>query len=190
MGGFMKLKLMVSLLAALSFFGVSAYAQDTPKLDIFAGYSYVRQNPGASGVSGFSLNGGSASVAYNANSWLSGVADFGGYHSGNILNTRRSGTLSTYLFGPRVSVRHFGRVTPFGEVLFGVARADASVTGTSTTDNAFAMTVGGGVDYKLTDHFAVRPVKVDYLMTRFSETTSGTNTQNNLRVSTGIVFRF
>ena len=52
------------------------------------------------------------------------------------------------------------------------------------------MTVGGGLDYKLTDHFAVRPVKVDYLMTRFSETGTGANTQNNLRVSTGIVFRF
>jgi opacity protein-like surface antigen len=186
----MKLKLVVSLFAVLSLFGVSAHAQDTPKVDIFAGYSYVRNNPSTSGVSSFSLNGGSASIAYNAKSWLSGVADFGGYHSGNILNTGRSGTLSTYLFGPRVSVRHFGRVTPFGEVLFGVARADASVAGTSGTDNAFAMTVGGGFDYRLTDHFAVRPVKVDYLMTRFSETPSGTNTQNNLRVSTGIVFRF
>ena len=187
----MKLKLMVSLLAVFSLFGVSAHAQDTPKFDVFAGYSYVRNNPSTSGVGSFSLNGGSASVAYNANSWLSGVADFGGYHSGNILNTGASGTLSTYLFGPRVSVRHFGRVTPFGEVLFGVARADASVAGTTSgSDNAFAMTVGGGVDYKLTDHFAVRPVKVDYLMTRFSPAGTAANTQNNLRVSTGIVFRF
>jgi len=187
----MKLKLVVSLVAVLSLFGASAYAQDTPKVDVFAGYSYVRSNPSATGVSSFSLNGGSASVAYNANSWLSGVADFGGYHSGNILNTGTSGTLSTYLFGPRVSVRRFGRVTPFGEVLFGVARADASVAGTTSgSENAFAMTVGGGVDYKLTDHFAVRPVKVDYLMTRFSPTGTAANTQNNLRVSTGIVFRF
>jgi hypothetical protein len=76
----MKWKLAVSLLAVLSLFGVSAHAQDTPKVDIFAGYSYVRNNPSTSGVSSFSLNGGSASVAYNANSWLSGVAD-GGYHS-------------------------------------------------------------------------------------------------------------
>jgi len=73
----MKLKLVVSLLAVLSLFGVSTHAQDTPKVDIFAGYSYVRNNPSTSGVSGFSLNGGSASIAYNAKSWLSGVADFG-----------------------------------------------------------------------------------------------------------------
>jgi opacity protein-like surface antigen len=186
----MKWKLLVSLLAVLSFFGVSAQAQDVPKVDIFAGYSYVRENPGTSGASSFSLNGGSASIAYNAKSWLSGVADFGAYHNGNILGTGTDGTLSTYLFGPRVSYHHSGRITPFGEVLFGVAHAGASIAGTSGSDNAFAMSLGGGVDYKLTDRFAIRPIKVDYLMTRFSETGTGNQTQNNLRVSTGIVFRF
>jgi opacity protein-like surface antigen len=186
----MKWKLVVSLLAVMALSGVSAHAQDTPKIDIFAGYSYVRENPSTAGVGSFSLNGGSASVAYNANSWLSGVADFGGYHSGNILKTGADGTLSTYLFGPRVSYRHFGRITPFGEVLFGVAHASASIGGGTASDNAFAMTVGGGVDYKLTNRIAIRPVKVDYLMSRFSETGNGSNTQNNLRVSTGIVFRF
>jgi opacity protein-like surface antigen len=186
----MKWKLVVSLLAVVALSGVSAHAQDTPKVDIFAGYSYVRENPGTAGASSFNLNGGSASIAYNANSWLSGVADFGGYHNGNILKSGVGGTLSTYLFGPRVSYRHFGRITPFGEVLFGVAHASASIAGATASDNAFAMTVGGGVDYKLTDRFAIRPVKVDYLMSRFSETGTGGNTQNNLRVSTGIVFRF
>lgn len=186
----MKLKLFVSLLAFLSFLGVAARAQDTPKVDIFAGYSYVRQNPSAAGASSFSLNGGSASIAYNAKSWLSGVADFGGYHNGNILNSGVDGTVSTYLFGPRVSYRHYERVTPFGEVLFGVAHASASIAGTSGSNNAFAMTVGGGVDYKLSDRFAIRPVKVDYLLTRFPEIGTSAKTQNNLRVSTGIVFRF
>lgn len=186
----MKWKLLVSLLAVVSLFSATAQAQDVSKVDIFAGYSYVRENPSTSGVSSFSLNGGSASIAYNANSWLSGVADFGAYHNGNLLGTGASGTLSTYLFGPRISYHHYGRITPFGEVLFGVAHAGASIAGTSGSDNAFAMSLGGGVDYRLTDRFAIRPVKVDYLMSRFSETGSGGNTQNNLRVSTGIVFRF
>jgi len=186
----MKLKLLVSLLAVLSLFSVSAYAQETPKVDIFAGYSYLRENPSTSGVSSFSLNGGSASFAYNANNWLSGVADFGGYHNGNILGTGADGPLSTYLFGPRVSYRRHERITPFGEALFGVARASASIAGTSGSDHAFAMSLGGGLDYKLSTHFAIRPVKVDYLITRFSETGSSAQTQNNLRVSTGIVFRF
>jgi outer membrane immunogenic protein len=186
----MKWKLLVSLLAVLSFFGAAAHAQDLPKVDIFAGYSYVRDNPSASSVNSFNLNGGSASIAYNVKSWLSAAADFGAYHNGNILGTGTDGTLSTYLFGPRVSYRHFGRVTPFGEVLFGVAHAGASIAGTSGSDNAFAMSLGAGVDYRLMDHLAFRPIKLDYLMTRFSETGIGNQTQNNLRVSTGIVFRF
>ena len=186
----MKLKLLVSLLAVLSFVTVSARAQDVPKLDIFAGYSYVRANPATSGVDSFSLNGGSANVAYNVNHWLSGVADFGGYHSGNILGTGVDGTVSTYLFGPRISYRHFGRITPFGQVLFGVAHTGSSVFDTTGSQNAFAMTVGGGVDYRLSHRLAIRPLQVDYLMTRFSEVTTNSQTQNNLRVSTGIVFRF
>src|SRR5215510_359780 len=80
-GGFMKLKVVVCLLAFASLFSIAASAQDVPKFDLFAGYSYVRANPGTSGIDGFNLHGGSASIAYNANSWLSGVADFGGYHS-------------------------------------------------------------------------------------------------------------
>lgn len=187
----MKLKLVVSSLAVLSLFGVTARAQETaPKIDVFVGYSYLQANPGVNGADSFHLHGGSASLAYNYNRWLSGVADFGGYTNGNILNTGTSGTLSSYLFGPRVSYRHFRRITPFGQVLFGVAHANASSFGTVGTQNAFAMTAGGGLDYKLFDHFAVRPVQAEYLMTRFGVGTAGTQTQNNVRLSTGFVIRF
>ena len=187
----MKLKLVVSLLACVSFFGVAARAQETaPKIDIFAGYSYLQANPGVKGVDSFHLHGGSASVAYNISSSLSGVADFGGYTNGNILGTRASGTTSTYLFGPRVSYRHFRKVTPFGQVLFGVAHADANAFGTAGSQNAFAMTAGGGVDYKLLEHISIRPFQAEYLLTRFGVGTSGTQTQNNVRISTGFVFRF
>jgi len=183
-------KLVVCLFAFASLFAVAAYAQDVPKLDVFAGYSYVRFNPSTSGVNGFDLHGGSASAAYNFNHWLSGVADFGGYHSGNILGTGVDGTLSTYLFGPRVSYRHYSRVTPFAQVLFGGAHASGRASGVSSSDSAFAMSVGGGLDLKLSRHFSLRPAQVDYLLTRFNEGATSTQNQNNLRVSTGVVFRF
>jgi len=187
----MKLKLWVSLLAVVSLSGVSAYAQESaPKVDVFAGYSYVQASPGVTGVDSFHLHGGNASVAYNVTNWLGGVADFGGYTNGNILNTHTSGTFSTYLFGPRVSYRHYSRITPFGQVLFGVAHSNAAAFNTGNTQNAFTMTAGGGVDYKLFNHFAIRPFQAEYLMTRFAEGTLGTRTQNNLRVSTGFLFRF
>lgn len=52
------------------------------------------------------------------------------------------------------------------------------------------MAVGGGVDYNLTRHWALRPVQADYLLTRFSVGTLSTQNQNNVRISTGVVFRF
>jgi outer membrane immunogenic protein len=192
----MKRKFLVCLfilisLSAVSLFATPANAQDVPKFDIFAGYSYVRENPATSGIDGFSLNGGSASIAYNANHWLSAVADFGGYHSNNILGTGVDGTLSTYLFGPRVSFRRDSRITPFGQVLFGVAHIGGSNgLAFSTSNNSFAMTIGGGVDYKISHRFSIRPVQVEYLLTRFNELGMGAQTQNNLRVSTGAVFHF
>jgi opacity protein-like surface antigen len=192
----MKLRVVVSLLGFASLFAVGAQAQEERKtIDVFAGYSYVRANPSTGTSDSFSLNGGTASVAYNFNNWLSGVADFGGYHTTNGLASGLDGTLSTYLFGPRVSYRRFGRVTPFGEVLFGVAHTGGGVISTNS-QNGFAMTVGGGVDYRVSSRFSIRPLKVDYLLTRFNEfdtntfNTTNTQTQNNLRVSTGIVFRF
>ena len=186
----MKSIVVVCLLAFLSFTAAAAFAQDTPKLDVFVGYSYVRDNPNTSGVNGFNLHGGSASVAYNANSWLSAVADFGGYHANNILGTGIDGTISTYLFGPRISYRKHERFTPFAQALFGVAHASGGGFGVSGSDNAFAASFGGGVDVKLSHRFSWRPAQVEYLLTRFPETTSSGVTQNNLRVSTGLVFHF
>jgi len=187
----MKLKVVVCLLAFVSLFTVALSAQDVPKFDLFAGYSYVRANPGTSGTDGFNLHGGSASIAYNVNSWLGGVADSGGYHSGDIHGTGVDGTLSTYLFGPRVSYRRLSHFTPFGQVLFGVAHiAGSNGLSFSTSHNSFAMALGGGVDANVTHHFSLRPIEVDYLLSHFNEFGNGAQNQNNLRVSTGVVLHF
>jgi len=182
----MKSTFVVSLFAFLVLMGGVAQAQDRAKVDVFAGYSFDRWN----GAKDFNLNGGSASVAYNVNNWLSGVADFGGYHNGNVQNSGLDFTLSTYLFGPRISYRHLGRVTPFGEVLFGAERVSTSTATANRSDSNFAMTAGGGFDVKLAKHFSVRPVKVDYLLTRFAAANAAPQSQKNLRVSTGVVFHF
>jgi outer membrane immunogenic protein len=188
----MRMRIVVSLLAFLSICGGAACAQETPnKLDVFAGYSYVRANPGTTGGDSFSLNGGSASATYHIRDWVSGVADFGGYHNGNILGSGVDGTLSTYLFGPRFSYRSYHHIKPFAETLFGVGHAGASIAGgVNGSQNAFAMAIGGGVDYRLSRRLSLRPLQVDYLLTRFKEGTPNNQTQNNLRASTGIVFHF
>jgi hypothetical protein len=45
------------------------------------------------------------------------------------------------------------------------------------------MAIGGGVDYRVSHRFSIRPLQVDYLLTRFNELGTGTQNQNNLRVS-------
>lgn len=181
----MKLKFAVSLLMFAFFFGAAAQAQDLQRVDVSVAYSYVRYNPSTFGVKSFSMNGASGSAAYNFNRWLSGVADFGGYTS------RVNGTLSTYLFGPRLSVNRNGRVTPFAQVLVGAAHAGNHYLTTGVSQTAFSTAVGGGLDWRLTHHLHVRAGEVDYLLTHLTEVNIvKTREQNNLRVSSGLVLSF
>jgi hypothetical protein len=51
--------------------------------------------------------------------------------------------------------------------------------------------LGAGVDWNVRDRFSIRPIQFDYVLTHLPEVTGGNNqTQNNLRVSAGIVFHF
>jgi hypothetical protein len=48
-----------------------------------------------------------------------------------------------------------------------------------------SMVLGGGVDVAVHRNLAVRLIQADYFLTRF-----GGASQNNARISTGLVFRF
>lgn len=170
--------------------GTAAQAQETPKFEIFGGYSYVRSKPQTKRVQPFltttNSNGGSGSVAYNLNNWFGVVADIGGYKP----DTPLGGSAVSYLFGPRLSYRAKARYTPYVQVLFGGAHGSKEIYATGRTQDVFAMTAGGGVDWKVTDKISFRTAQVEYLLTRFDEGVIRDKTQNNMRVSTGIVFRF
>ncbi len=181
----------------------------TPKVDIFLGYSYLRAVPElANGNRLVDLNGGSASIAFNLSRYFGIAADFGGYDNTQLRLAGpganppsvvdSGGSAFTYLFGPRLSYRNHSRVTPFAQVLFGAAHAGqvtlSGCTGSSCTplpaQTAFAMTAGGGFDIRLARHISLRAIQAEYLMTRFSDPTTGAgNTQNDLRLSAGLVFR-
>ncbi len=182
----------ILLCGAILAVAMAASAQEQPRVEAFAGYSYMRMNiptsPFAftsSNTSGIGFNGGSGQVSFNLTNWLGAVADFGGYTS-NSLDLPTDTNVISYMFGPRVWMGS-GRLRPFGEALFGGARISDSLVNFGS-ENAFAMAVGGGLDYDVTSHFAVRPVEADYFLTKFSD---GVNDrQNNLRLSAGVVFRF
>jgi opacity protein-like surface antigen len=159
-----------------------ASAQDTPRVEVFGGYSYLQTTVAGTGTN-FDL-GGSGSVAFNFNNRLGIVGDFGGYHTGSFIGSGISGNVITYLFGPRFAFRT-EKATPFVQALFGGARL--SVGGNSL--NNFAMAVGGGFDWNVTPHFGVRPIEAEYVLTKFNFG-PGANTQNSIRLSTGVTFRF
>lgn len=151
---------------------LSAQAQDDNKVEVFGGYSYMRFHSSPN----VNLNGWEASAQYKFRDWIGGVADFDG-HYGSI---RGIGTSTyTYLFGPQIS--YPARVSPFGHILLGGAHNSTGGFGNSS----FSMAIGGGIDATLTDKFRWRVIQGDYLLTQF-----GGGSQNNARISTGIIFRF
>jgi hypothetical protein len=83
----------------------------------------------------------------------------------------------TYMVGPTLSART-ERVTPFV--------GGASAGGEGETANAFAMAFGGGLDVNAGNHLAWRMVQADWLLFR----SGGETDKKNVRVSTGLVFRF
>jgi outer membrane protein OmpA-like peptidoglycan-associated protein len=187
--------------------GVDSYY---PKVELFMGYSYLRAVPTlAAGNRMVWLNGGSTSVAFNLNRYLGLVGDFGGFNETRLLLTSGNpptavgpyqavddGTVFTYLVGPRLSLRKHDRITPFVQVLFGgIHASEESLCPTCTAslpaENSFALTAGGGLDVRLRHRLAIRIIQAEYVMSRFENLDTGsTQAQNNVRLSTGIVFRF
>jgi hypothetical protein len=168
-----------------------------PRVEIFGGYSYLRSNTVANGPA-FNLNGGSASLAYNVSNWLGLAGDFGVYHQGNVAGSGLSLTLSSYQVGPRLSWRKNGHLVPFGQALFGAGHASGSLYTSSLgtgvpplgTNNSFLLTTGAGIDLKLNHTLGIRLIQAEYLYSQFLNGSGHDNRQDNLRLSTGIVFSF
>ena len=164
--------------------------EQTSKLEAYGGYYYARFNVNASAAGGapsetFNGNGGGGQLEYNANNWLGVVGDMAGYGATATTNGALVGGAFTYLFGPRVNFRR-GKVTPFAQTLFGGSLTTDGI-GHSGYENNFAMTAGGGIDFKVSRHVSVRPVQAEYFMTKIPDGLN--NRQDNLRIGAGIVIR-
>lgn len=168
-----------------------ASAQIPTSGNVFFGYSYY--NTDLSSIDRANTNGWEASVEGKIIPWVGVVADFDSHYGSQnfsgacpVLGAGCGAfnadiTEHNFLVGPRVSVS-LGKFRPFAEALFGGAHVNVNNGGGS--DTSFATALGGGLDYKI-----IRPVawrfQGDYVETRFFGAT-----QNNIRLSTGIVLRF
>lgn len=145
------MKRLFILSLGLLFFAIPSRAQSS--IDASAGYSYLHLGGGAD----LNQNGISGSIAYNPIPFMGAVADIGGYHAspgGVSVNTY------TFLFGPRINFRNPTNIAPFAQFLVGDAHITVGNGGGSS--NNFAYSVGGGVDFKVLPHLALRP-QIDYI---------------------------
>ena len=141
-------------------------AQETPKPEIYGGYQYDRTDGGGHG------QGWNTAANLYVTRWLGGTADFSGVYN--------NGSIYTYTFGPVVST-HKQNFSPFAHALFGGARASSG----GISDSGMAMYFGGGVDFGK-GKWAVRAVQFDWMLLRFN----GISNKNNMRVNTGLMYRF
>jgi len=178
---------------ALFLFSGLASAQ-IPSGNIFLGYSYENTDWSGfnSNLSRPNLHGWEASFEGKVVPWFGIVADVSGHYGSQnfleptpngLVNVNVTGHQQEYLVGPRLSLP-VGKLTPFGEVMVGFAHIHNGGTLPGPSNTSFATAVGGGIDYRLVRLLALR-VEGDYLRTSFFSTS-----QNNLRLSTGVVVRF
>jgi len=173
----------------------AGYAQ-LPSGNVFVGYSYMSADLVSNNRT--NLNGWNGSVEGKVLPFIGLVADFSGHYGsvplavnptctaviGVPCSTLTASTnIHSFLFGPRISVS-VGKVRPFAHALIGAAHMSESSSLLSSSDTSFAYALGGGIDYHLIPLISWR-VQGDLLQTRFFS-----NTQNNVRISTGIVVRF
>jgi hypothetical protein len=180
-----KLVVVCALISVFSILAVGQEASETSKVDIFGGYQYVHANSGVSGVDGINFNGWNASLTGYFNRNLGVTADFSGnYSHPSVLGIGVDTKFYSYLFGPSVRFPNASHITPFGHALFGGGHFSAGALGFSGSDSGFTWAAGGGLDLDMSRHLGIRLAQVDFLQTRVSG-----SSQNNVRLSVGIVFK-
>jgi hypothetical protein len=170
-----------------------------PSGNVFLGFSYESTNSSAfnsnlisSTVTRPNLRGWEGSFEGKLFPFIGIVGDVSGHYgtehfteasTGGVITTTVSGHEQEYLVGGRLSVP-IGKVTPFGEVMVGAAHIHTGGTLPSSANTSLATAVGGGLDFRIFGPIGLRG-EGDYIRTKFFN-----STQNNLRLSAGIVFHF
>jgi hypothetical protein len=163
-------------------------AQQIPfHMEVFGGYSYMHFDSPEFGFADYAnLNGGDLELSiphlfhrrqyHSLGVVVDASADYGSHL-----------TVYNFMAGPQLTVDKRG-LTFFARALFGKSRErfgvePTTIVGLSSLGRAFAF--GGGVQKNWHSRLAVRILQVDYI-----NNDNFTLTQNNLRISTGLVYQF
>jgi hypothetical protein len=182
------------LLAAPLLIPGSLKAQGHQEVDL--GVTYTAQHSNLVSTPTFWQQGGSIELSTQTYRGLGIAANVTGTTTGDAASSGVGLDMVTTTFGPRYTWYRPGitrnhSLAIFGQGLIGEAHGFNSYfpsnTGDVTAYNSFALQVGGGVDFGLSRHFAIRAIQADWLRTEFPNST--TNVQNSFRLAAGIVVR-
>lgn len=160
--------------------------------DVAVTWDWVRTNaqPGDCGC--FYLNGAGVSASVKVAPRWSAVLEAGVENNNSASSMGTSLTLDSLHIGARYALpqpwmkgKHAPQ--PFAQVLVGATHAGGSEAGVADNENRISALLGGGADFPVSKHFALR-AQVDYYLTSFENTVNAR--QNNLRVASGIVWRW
>jgi outer membrane protein OmpA-like peptidoglycan-associated protein/opacity protein-like surface antigen len=197
------LAMLAALVAALCMFATLAAAQDqpTPKWELYGGYSFLYPNadvhallPGGllpvSSPLESNPRGLGGSLTYDFNRWFGLTLDASTHWSSGettLGKTIDDVAFTNISFGPKVTFRE-RHVAPFLEALVG----DHRLTPDAFHDiNKLGFMLGGGLDFKVSKHVALRLPRVDYVMSSYRygpSATTGSTDLRGLRLQAGIVF--
>ena len=208
-------RLFASLLIVACFFLVPSSLPAQDHLVVFGGYSYLRPpvtademfvctapacplvvQPPTPLTTRQNLNGWELSATYRFLPFLGVAVDFSAHYGSAFSNSTSNVHQYTGLAGPEVSLP--SGVSPFAHLLFGGTHQSVTsgvINGATpglgydailpNTIHSFATVVGAGIDLKLVSHLWIRPIQIDYLLTRLNN-----GTQNQPRISAGLVLHF
>jgi hypothetical protein len=155
------------LICLTSMLAMAQGGGEVPRPEVYGGFQFTSTD------GGWHAEGFNTSANFYLTRWVGVTGDFSGvYNSG--------ANLYTYTAGPVVST-HSGSFSPYAHALFGGAHAGGGGVGNS----GVAMLFGGGVDFGK-HKLVFRAVQFDWMVLRFS----GITDKNNMRVNTGLLYRF
>jgi outer membrane protein OmpA-like peptidoglycan-associated protein len=178
-----------------------AQEHPAPRWELYGGYSFLYPNSDVHALlpggllpvsSPFESNprGVGGSLTYNFNRWfglsLDGSTDF---HSGEtgLAMLIDDTAFSNLSFGPKITFRSH-HVAPFLEALGGDNRLSPDAL---HEIDKLGFLFGGGLDFKLTRHLALRFPRVDYVMSSYRydpAANTGSTDLRGIRAQAGLVF--
>ncbi|HXN52619.1 MAG TPA: outer membrane beta-barrel protein [Candidatus Acidoferrum sp.] len=198
------LAMLPAMIAALFTFATLAAAQDqTPKWELYGGYSFFHpggdvhgQLPGAlfpiSSRMEVNPRGVGLSATYDFNRWLGLTLDtsthWGSGETG-LFSRIDDAAFSNLSIGPKVTFRHT-HVSPFLEGLVGIHRL---MPDAFHDIDKFGFMLGGGLDVNLSNHVALRLIRADYVHSNYQYGSAAVTPRTEirgLRLQVGLNFMF